>query len=104
MAAFYVQLIEHDRGDIDVVSDYPLRDPAGSVIGRYLAGEAVEVPHTRAILQPGRSVYAPGKGWACDLAAAGFGIEPYVGDLYQVFPLTEPSPGALNDLCDDVGG
>ncbi len=87
MAAFYLSLLEEERTDLAIVSDYPLDDPAGSVIRRYLAGEAVEVPHTREVLQPGRAVYAPGEDWACDLAAAGFGIEPVSGELFRVLPL-----------------
>jgi hypothetical protein len=98
MAAFYLDLLEGERTDIVTVSDYPLADPAGSVIGRYLAGEVVEVPHTRELLQPGRAVYAPGKSWACDLAEAGFEIEPYSEQLFRVRALgADRTTGA--ELC-----
>ncbi len=96
MAAFYLTLLEDARTDVVTVSDFPLDDPAGSVIGRYLAGEAVEVPHTRVLLQPGRAVYAPGEAWACDLAAVGFGIEPLGNTLFRVLPLgSEPNDPGL---------
>jgi len=92
MAAFYVTLLEKDRTDLVVISDYPLDDPAGSVIGRYLAGQIVEVPHTREQLVPGRAVYAPGQAWACDLANAGFGIERHSENLFRVWPLETGTP------------
>ena len=81
------------RTDLVIVSDYPLNDPEGSVIGRYLAGEEVAVPHTRQVLESGRPVYAPGKGWACDLAGAGFGVEPYTEELFRVWPMGDPDSG-----------
>jgi len=98
MAAFYITLLEEDA-DLVVVSDYPLEDPAGSVIGRYLDGEAVEVPHTREIIEPGRAVYAPGHDWACDLAGAGFGIEKQSDDLFRVLPLSDSPQTEPAGLC-----
>ncbi len=83
IAAFHLSLLEGTRTDVVTVSDYPIADPQGSVIGRYLAGETVEVPHTRAMLTPGRPVFAPGERWACDLAGAGFEIEPYTEHLFR---------------------
>ena len=102
MAAFYVALVEGERTDITTISDYPLADPQRSVLGRYLAGEVVEVPHSREVLQPGRPVYAPGQGWACDLTRAGFGIEQYTENLYRVLPLAlVPLPGkGVAELCE----
>jgi hypothetical protein len=104
MAAFYLSLLEEERTDLVIVSDYPLADPEGSVIGRYLAGEAVEVPHTRKLLKPGRAVYAPGRAWACDLADAGFGIERYTEELYRVLTFdTNPLPGdGAAELCESA--
>ena len=100
MAAFYLSLLEDQDGDLVVVSDYPLDDPAASVIGRYLAGEIVEVPHTRVMVEPGRPVYAPGQGWACDLAGAGFGIERLSEHMFRVLPLSDAPRTLLPaDLC-----
>jgi hypothetical protein len=93
MAAFYLLLLEEERTDLVIVSDYPLNDPEGSVIGRYLTGEEVAVPHTRQVLESGRPVYAPGKGWACDLAGAGFGVEPYTEELFRVWPMGDSDSG-----------
>jgi hypothetical protein len=100
MAAFHLSLLEGTRTDVVTISDYPLADPGGSVIGRYLAGEAVEVPHTRVRLMPGRPVYAPGRAWACDLAGAGFGIEPYTEYLFRVLPPADSARHPeLPELC-----
>jgi hypothetical protein len=100
-AAFHLSLLEGIRTDVVTVSDYPPSDPEESVIGRYLAGETVEVPHTRASLRPGRPVFAPGEGWACDLASAGFGIERYTEHLFRVLPLaTGMLPAERARLCD----
>jgi hypothetical protein len=101
MAGFYLNLLEGERTDLAIISDYPLDDPAGSVMGRYLAGEVVEVPHTRQLLQPGREVFAHGQGWACDLATAGFGIEPHSDQLFRVLPLgVEPANAIGDQLCE----
>jgi hypothetical protein len=99
MAAFHLSLLEGIRTDVVTVSDYPPADPEGSVIGRYLAGETVEIPHTREMLLPGRPVYAPGTGWACDLAGAGFGIEPYTASLFRVLPLAGSPDPAVPEMC-----
>jgi len=105
MAAFYLSLLEDRDGDLVVVSDYPLDDPAASVIGRYLAGETVVVPHTREQLAPGRAVYAPGQAWACDLAGAGFGLERLSEHLFRVWPLGTATPPAERlALCEPAGG
>lgn len=102
MAAFRLSLLEETRTDVVTVSDYPLADPAASVIGRYLDGETVEVPHSRLRLEPGRTVYAPGQAWACDLARAGFGIQPYTEQLFLVLPLTDPgSSREIIALCGE---
>jgi hypothetical protein len=69
------------------------------VIGRYLAGETVKIPHTREILAPGRAVYAPGSAWACDLAGVGFVVEPYRDDLFRVQPLAVGTAAAVPDFC-----
>lgn len=98
MAALYLTLLDGARSDVVTISDYPLDDPASSVMGRYLAGEAVTVPHTRDVLEPGRALFAPGKSWACDLADAGFGIEPVTAELFRVLPLGA-SPDAPVDGC-----
>jgi len=105
MAAFYIRLLEEERTDIDVISDYPLADPEASVIGRYLGGESVEVPHTRAQLTPGRAVYAPGREWACDLAGAGFVLEPVSDQLFRVMALADPTAASAGsegaaEVCD----
>lgn len=106
MAAFYITLLEEERTDIDVISDYPLADPEASVIGMYLGGESVEVPHTRAQLTPGRAVYAPGREWACDLVGAGFVVERFSDGLFQVVALTDPTAAAsavsvgADEVCD----
>jgi hypothetical protein len=103
MAAFHLSLLEGQRTDVVTVSDYPLADPEGSVIGRYLAGESVEVPHTRVRIKPGRPVYAPGEGWACDLAGAGFGIERYTEYLFRVLPPAQAShPSQISELCGGI--
>jgi hypothetical protein len=99
MAAFHLALLEGTRTDVATISDYPPADPEGSVIGRYLAGEPVEVPHTRVNLMPGRPVYAPGQAWACDLAGAGFGIEPYTEYLFRVLPLGDSAHPDVPELC-----
>lgn len=102
MAAFRLSFLEETRTDVVTVSDYPLADPAASVIGRYLDGETVEVPHSRLRLEPGRTVYAPGQAWACDLARAGFGIQPYTEQLFLVLPLTDPgSSREIIALCGE---
>jgi len=98
MAAFHLSLLEGTRTDVVTISDYPIDDPNGSLIGRYLAGEAIEVPHARIVLEPGRPVYAPGQGWACELAGAGFGIERYDEHLFRVLPLAD-QPLDANELC-----
>lgn len=84
MAVFHLAILEDTRTDVVVVSNYPLADPRASVIGRYLVGETVEVPHTRQLLRPGRAVYAAGREWACELAAAGFAIDHVTEDLFRV--------------------
>jgi Protein O-mannosyl-transferase TMEM260-like len=99
MAAFYLTLLEQERSDVVTISDYPLDDPAGSILGRYLAGEAVEVPHTGQLLEPGRVVYAPGRSWACDLSAAGFGIEPMTDELFRVLPLGTIQDDPAGETC-----
>ena len=71
MAAFHLSLLEGTRTDVVTISEYPIDDPEGSLIGRYLAGETIEVPHTRVLLEPGRPMFAPRLTWACDLAGAG---------------------------------
>ncbi len=102
MAVFHLNLIEGTRTDVVTVSDYPLADPAGSVIGRYLAGETVVVPHTREVLEPGRPVYAPGEDFACDLAGAGFGIHTHTASLFLVLPIGAASDApALPAACWD---
>jgi Protein O-mannosyl-transferase TMEM260-like len=100
MAAFHLAILEGTRTDLVIVSDYPLADPEGSVIGRYLDGATVEVPHTRQQLAPGRAVYAPGRGWACELHAAGFGVERVSDELYRVLPYGGP-PADAAEACDD---
>jgi hypothetical protein len=99
MASFHLSLLEGTRTDVATISDYPPADPEGSVIGRYLAGEPVELPHTRVRLMPGRPVYAPGRSWACDLAGAGFGIEPYTEYLFRVLPLGDSAHPEVSELC-----
>lgn len=101
MAVFLLAILEDTRTDVVVVSDYPLADPGASVIGRYLSGETVEIPHTRQLLAPGRAVYAPGRDWACDLAAAGFGIAPESDDLFLLLPHSSEPSISPRGLCDD---
>jgi hypothetical protein len=100
MAAFHLSLLEDTRTDVITISDYPLADPEGSVLGRYLAGETVEVPHTRSKLEPGRPVFAPGQDWACELVSVGFGVEPYRGSLFRVVSLGDASPfSEMTEAC-----
>jgi Protein O-mannosyl-transferase TMEM260-like len=95
MAAFYAALVDGERTDVTTISDYPLSDPQGSVLGRYLAGEVVVVPHSRELLEPGRSVYAPGRRWACQLTGAGFVVEPFTEQLVRVVALADPGSAAV---------
>ena len=56
---------------------------------------------SRAMLTPGRPVFAPGERWACDLAGAGFEIEPYTEHLFRVLPpATGTSPPDQAQRCD----
>ncbi len=79
---------------------FSILDPEGSIIGRYLTGEVIEVPYARAVLEPGRPVCALGQAWACDLAGVGIGIEPYIGQVFRVLPLTQTHDGEVPQLCD----
>ena len=103
MAAFHLSLLEGTRTDVVTISEYPIDDPEGSLIGRYLAGETIEVPHTRVLLEPGRPMFAPRLTWACDLAGAGFGVEPYTEQLFRVLPPGQASrTSELSELCREM--
>ena len=52
------------------------------------------------MLEPGRPVCALGHAWACDLAGVGIGIEPYIGQVFRVLPLTQTHDGEVPQLCD----